>query len=321
MSSLEFVCNNKRISGANRFSFKKSMDYLCHQFAVEFLGENTNELPISNDCLNTIFLDGKKISTGYFEVRNPFIQNGKKLIWSGRSKGNDLVDCSQPISTELNNVNFKYFTEKVLSPFGLSLIDLVNDPYKFKKVAPYIGETPYQFIERYARKLGVILLVDSSGNIIATKSNKDKAKNIITENDILFAKGIKDSSKKFSDISVYSQIDGISGNKIKYTAKDTLVPRYRPKELISETMVDSEGAKSRAQKQINFNRARSERIIITLSGYFAPDGKPWDINTSAYLKSDFLGYNQSMEIAEVEFVQVPNARHSILTLQPGGFDD
>lgn len=319
---LELVVNHRIYSGWQRIKVTRSMDQFAHTFSLTLTDTQTHGArTIKPNAPCEVRLDGTVLITGFIDQATPSYDGQQRsLSVSGRSKTADLVDCTLPPSkqpVQKEKQTLLQLAQSCCKPFGISVTaDVALKPVATATLDP--GETIYEFLERYARAAGVLLLTTPAGNVHITRASSNRAPTALVLGDNLRAgNGSFDRRDVFSDYFVLSQRDQQQQRqKVTAHAKDSHVSRYRATVVSPAVSLDNDEATRYAEVQRNVAFGRSQQAVYTVSGWQHAQGL-WQCNRLVRIQDAWLGLlDVWWMLATVEFTQDKNGRSSRLTLMP-----
>ena len=294
--------------------------------AFNFRASSTKNIPfpakIGDEC--RVLIDGKPVNNGFIEGVSPsYSGQNHELIITGRDKTADMID-----SSTLNKNNFQGtvllsdIIKQALEAGSITGIEVIDNapltrPFNEADVqASDVGESIFEFCDRYARKLQVLLTGDGNGNIVITRSGTAKTAtglfNVVggTKNNILSASASYSSTDVFNKYVIKSQSSLSSLNAQgsvppsqavdqSGTSIDDTVRKSRQLEITPPASMSSEDAANYALWQRNVRRARAFTASIIVHGHKQGDGSLWQPNMLVDLHDDFLGRKGTFLIKSV----------------------
>lgn len=277
------------------------------------LGVIQNDLKLGQEA--RVFVDERLVITGYIESLDVSYSAGSHSInVSGRDIGGDLIDSSI-LQKSYKQRDFERLINLVLVDNGY-LIKVVNnvgtltlEPTETIKTEQ--GDSVFDFLDRYAKKLQTLLKINSSGDLEIIREDSEVVKNFLINdftqnNNILSANLNLTSVNRFNVIEVYSQDNNKTHTKTgisqKGTATDSNIRTTRRKIITMETASQSKSLNSLAEWNVNLRRAKGSRYSCKVLGFYSGDDI-WQPNKlvnivdyTAQVKGNFL-------IQGVEFSQ------------------
>lgn len=278
------------------------------------LGVIQNDLKLQQKA--KVFVEKNLIITGYIEALDiSYSADSHSITVSGRDIGGDLIDSSI-IQKSYSIKNFVNLINRVLLDNGFTIkvinkVGVLNlEPTEVVKAEK--SESVFDFLDRYAKKLQVILKIDENGDLTIIREDSDVVKNMIINNftsdtNILSANLNLSTVDRFNLIQVYSQGNNKTHTKAsisqKGTASDSQIRKTRRKIISMDTASQSKSLKSLAEWNVNLRRAKGSRYSCRVVGFLSSNKQVWKPNTlvdvidlTAQIEGTFL-------IQGVEFTQ------------------
>ena len=277
------------------------------------LGVIQNNLKLGQQA--RVFIDENLVITGYIESLDISYSAGSHSInVSGRDIGGDLIDSSIRQKSYIQRDFFK-LVNLVLVDNGYSIKVINNvgtltlEPTETIKTEQ--GDSVFDFLDRYAKKLQVLLKISPNGDLEIIREDDEVVKNFLINdftqnNNILSASLNLSTVNRFNLIEVYSQDNNKTHTKTgisqKGTATDSNIRATRRKVITMNTASQSKSLTALAEWNINLRRAKGSRYSCKVVGFYS--GKDiWQPNKlvnivdyTAQVKGNFL-------IQGVEFSQ------------------
>jgi len=228
-NSMSLEVNGITYDGFTSASASKSMIDICGAYSFNISVFNDLEkfpIKLRSEC--RVLVNGQPFITGYVEAINvDYSSNEHQIAISGRDKTCDIVDNT--IGNDLTfsaGISLQNIIKKTLKSFGLdnsitvsSTVDLdVFDSTELGNISSQIGETAFDFIEKYAKKRQVLIMSDGDGNIVLTRvtGNEHKLNTVLTsslnyQSTILNASITYDDTKRFHKYILSAQKNVMSG--------------------------------------------------------------------------------------------------------------
>lgn len=314
-SKVEAKINGRIYGGWKEVDVTRSLKSLSGSFALSvtdrWSGQN-QPWPINRGDNVEILINGETVITGYVDaVTRATGPSERSISVSGRDKTADLVDCSiDNGKAQYNNVSLEAVARELIAPFGLSLKVETSVGARIDTIAIQVGETVFEFLEKLARKRGVLLTTDGRGSLVITRPGTDRAKTgLVLGTNIISATRSDDGTDRFSKYTVKSQPnlgDLIQNNPatefvVKASAKDAGVKRHRPKVMQAEGNATTADAITRAQWEAKTRAAKGEVAQATVSGWTQGDGSLWKPNQMVKVEAPWLNLNEERLISEVNY--------------------
>lgn len=256
-----------------------------------------------------IYFNADLAFRGYVDRYQPHLGEHKtaEIVVSGRSKGQDFVDCSAMHETgEFRNKRPDEIA-KALDKFGVGVsTDIALDKVELARIVP--GETAFRCIEKLCRVQGVFMVGQADGSIKITTGGKARHAGGIYEGVNLKA-GHADHnwSARHSHVHVRGQRafgSGMQHMQVDGTSQDEALHRYRPLVIAHDGDIDHDGAVKRAKFRRDREVGRSLRgNELRVQGFRDDAGRLWTPGNLVWVESPFLDIKQDMAIESVRFSQ------------------
>jgi prophage tail gpP-like protein len=307
--------------------------------------------PISPGQKCEVILDGMLVNTGWVDAYTvAFDARSHRVEARGRSLTEDAVDSSVEIDAgQLQGLTFQQIAERVMKPLGIKVVYDAPAGEKLPDVQIQQGETRHAFLERLSRLLGVLVSDDERGNLVVTRPGAHGASGKLVQGQNILAASaefdwsdrgssytVKAHNKNTDDAADWDPDSGDGGDSGEggdggggepdtlvapsATVTDPAVKRNRPVIIYGEHVMDAAQAKQRAEYEKARRIGRSKRARVTVQGWTQPDGTLWHAGDTVPIDAKFLGLNESLVIASVEFVKDDGGTRTDLELTlPGAF--
>lgn len=255
-----------------------------------------------------IHIGKESIFEGYIDgVSASVAANSRAVTVKGRSKTEDIVDCSVYGESSYTSLNLKEVAEKVCAPFGIKPIFLSEPGAAFNTVVVQQGETVHTLLDKLARQRKLLVYPSHNGNLIFCKPGEKRASTQLVQGvNVLSGKSDYDFSNRFSTYIAKGQNIGFLDPSDKTigtlgTATDAAITRYRPLVVVSETVSDDGVSENRAAYEASLRKAQSLKVEIQVQGFYQKDGTLWDINQTVFVDCGFLGVRRWMLTKKVTY--------------------
>jgi len=279
----------------------------------------------------TIDIGEDRIISGWIDqVINSIGPEEHPIRIVGRGYCQDLVDCSAVWQGgQFLNQTVLKIAQSLAKPFGINVI-CENPGAAFPVVRMTPGESPFAIISRLCMIRGLLCYEDENGDLNLSGVGSDGAAGGIQEGvNVEHASLTLAMNQRFSDYTVLQQgaafLFDATGNQslAVYTAKDTLVPRFRPKYITVENGdANEQVAIHRAQTEANRRLGRGHALTVGIDSWRDLDGDLWYPNTIVQLDIPTLKISkQSWLIGEIDYTYGIQGKHCEMTIMPpGAFD-
>ncbi len=282
-----------------------------------------------------IMLGSDLILTGYVDRVIPSMDaNSHSVTIQGRSKCEDIVDCSAEFQTfQLANTNPVALATALCKPFGITVStigDIGTLPIPAFNVT--LTETPFEIIEQIARYAALLAFDGRDGNLILTRAGSGSmASGFAQGQNVQSATAAVTMDQRYSQyqaIQVSNQYlfeevpadaaGKIVSNDILATAKDPGVLRYRPMLFVAEQNdLHYQVAVQRAQWEANRRWGRSQSVKLVCDSWRDQAGALWQVNALANVDLPALKVNnQNWIINLVTFIKDERGTRAEVELMP-----
>ena len=186
MSEIYLEVNGKRYKGWTNVKVSKSLENFAGQFSFSSTVKENASLVVQNDLKLqdevAVYIDETKIMTGYIEDLNiSYSATNHSISVAGRDKTGDLIDSSIRTLKSYNISDFIVLIKTILSDNGYNNIEVINvtgDTLTMEEEALGLSveatqdETIAQFLQKYAKKVQVLLTTNEDGNIVVTRESE-----------------------------------------------------------------------------------------------------------------------------------------------------
>lgn len=305
--------NGVEFAGFTNISVSKSMEGLSTLFSFAATSRENivngnrvlvDELKVQDEA--RVFIDGTLISTGFIDdLSISYSADGHSISVSGRDQTGDLIDSSfYQQYKEYKQRDLKRLIEIALKDNGYTNIKVINEVPDIERlgntevIKTGKGDTIFSFIDKYAKKLQVLLVTNADGNIVITREGLSGAGGSLIsvkggENNNILSANLNITTKdRFRYMEVYSQADNssflLTSVKQEASAEDTQIRAPRRKRVSAKVSTEKNLLSNLAKWQVNINRAKGQRYDCKVAGYYTDkeQGSIWKINTLVQVRDD-----------------------------------
>ncbi len=213
---------------------------------------------------------------------------------------------------------------------GMTASDI--DRLTIDQAKPGVGEKIWEFIERHAKRLGLMLWFSPDGKLILSSPNYGSAplyrfvKRLVDNprdpNNVISSSGIDRIGDRCSHVTVYGRGGGRHPERSSYTstAIDTEVPFYCPRYLQDDTVRSVEGAEARAVRDVSTMRAKGFEYSCSVADHGQGD-VIYAIDNMAQVIDEVIGVQGEFYITSRTFKrsrESGDATRTTLKLMPKG---
>lgn len=296
----------------------RSMHNFMGYFEAD-VSANANEvLPVKEGDAVKIFADGSPILNGFIEtVEVSYDATSHSIYLSGRDRTGDAFDSTVSGDKVFSAPNsLKDIIRLVLDAGNMQYIgvnEFASDIPDFadgETIEAEVGQTIINFLEPYARKLQVVMTTDENGDISLMRAGTvSSGLRLAKGRNILSASFKKKGDKVFNKYTAVSQLDPIANDEAPAgeivsqsgsTTIDNKVRSSRVLEFNTEEDTNNEVSFNRAKFEANIRRANSVNYSCAIQGH-SINGKPFKINTLAFVDDDFCNISSELLIHTIEY--------------------
>ncbi|WP_321968835.1 phage baseplate assembly protein [Paraburkholderia tropica] len=247
-----------------------------------------------DECL--IDLGADLVLTGYVDTYVPgFSPSAHSVRVSGRSKCEDLVDCSAVWPNgQISGTSALDVATKLAAHYGISVSCDVSDLVAIPQFNVFIGETPFEIIERVSRYSQLLVYDQPDGSLrLARAQSGDTGARatggIVQGANVQAASVLYAAAERFSKYTCFAQSvlsftdAGIGPNMIA-TVSDPNVKRVRERYIVAEAVQGFlDLAKRRAIWEMNRRAGRAAVVSVTVDSWRDSGGVLWTPNTLVFV--------------------------------------
>jgi prophage tail gpP-like protein len=328
-----------RVNGRNYIGFKdvvllRSIEQGPHQFELKIapdLNTNAGVFDVQDGMSCQAYIDDDLVLTGAVDDINvDYDAKTHEITVIGRSKCGDLADCSTTGQQIKAGQTLLSVARQLCKPFAISVLvdnsatSAANQAFTATDLTLDAGQPIWEALEELARIRAVLLVSDSAGNLVITRSGTGNA-----DVPLLLGTNIKAASAKRSHRSLFSEytVAGQAANWATLSAEansqSTIAGdarRYRPSVIVTDQSVDSAACQARAEWQRRVNYGRSRSINYTMYGWrqAGDEGRIWMPNELVRVTDKFSGLDNTQRLitAVATNLTARSGRTSTLTVMP-----
>lgn len=320
--------NGIKYDGFESISVTKNIETISGSFSFAATSNDVSVFPIKRSDPCKVFINNESVINGYVDTVNvSYDANSHSISISGRDRTEDIID-----STVIGEKEFNAPTSLIdiitttLKGNGLSAISVINEAgaiESFPEGTTYsskIGETVFEFIERYARKRQVLLTTNGNGDLVLARSgstsaitslqgkisgqfNNIKTGNVSYTSEGLFNKYTIRSQENFGAAAFGADITLSEGVNKKGVATDSNIRTSRQIEIASNSSDNNVDCANLAQWNANLRKARSSTVSVVVQGYYQDEAQTrlWKPNELVKVDDDYLDVNATLLVQSVEY--------------------
>jgi prophage tail gpP-like protein len=333
--TVTLTVGNQQLVGWQRVSVRRPLAAIPADFDLEVTERypNTSDINVQPGQPCTIQIGGDLVITGYVDRYQATISAGTHSIRiSGRSKSEDLVDCSA-VFGDVNQPGFQVINgttlaivEQLAAPYNVPVKTMAGDGVTIPQFNILLGETPWEIIDRITRYSQMLVYDLPDGSIMLANVGKQSMASGFSIGDNVEQAGVAFSMDgRFSEyeghltsVLTFGTDGGVNTPGVGEVIKDDGVPRFRKRYVISEQFVEGEPiVKKRAVWEMNKRKGQSYQFTVTCDSWRDSAGKLWEPNMLAPIQAAALKLtNASYIIASVSYLRDESGQHGQLVLMP-----
>jgi prophage tail gpP-like protein len=337
--TLSLVVAGQQWSGWQRVAVTRAIDSIPANFDIQV----TERYPLAADVSFNpgdpcqVLIGGDVVITGYVDryIATISAQDHTVRI-AGRSKSEDLVDCSAFMGSK-DNPTFQVMggtalsiAQQLAAPYGVQVSSIAGPGAQIPQFNIDFGQTPWEIIDRITRFSKLIAYDLPDGSIqMAQAGSETMASGFYQGQNVEQGQVAFSMDERFSEYEVhilssyaFSNQAGLAATKGGF-ATDGGVPRFRRRYILSEqSQLGQFTAQDRATWECNRRKGRSQAVTLTCDAWRDAAGALWAINHKAPLNIPAIKLQaDDWLIAAVTFQRDENGEHALITMMaPGSFD-
>lgn len=327
---VSLLVNGLRYEGWKQVQVHSSLEELCQSFSVDFslkTSEKSPSVQLHEGDVVEVQIGGEPVITGYVDdPTESYDARSHTLSVSGRSKTEDLVDCSAIYqSGRIANKSLKQIADLLCKPFGISVSvaeDLdIDDPIPVFKIQE--SQSPFEALNDVCRQSGLLQITDPKGNLVLTRASHTVVPDIELRYGVNIKRGTRKNSfrDRFSEYVFKGQRAGTDSSHgadaahVKARITDDEVKRYRPL-LIIDHRATSKRLEQRAKWERNTRAGRAKAITYDVQGWTAAHGL-WRPNQLIHVADDKFQIEDDLLIVATDMQRDrQGGRVTTLTMMP-----
>lgn len=309
--------NGKELTGWMRVNISAGIDRIARSFDVEITRQwprtgNLAELdlPVVEGDVVEVLIGTDKVMTGYVDA-TPLRYDASRIgvSVSGRSKTEDLIDCSAPTQPgQFTNRSLAQIVTTLAQPFGVNVVSNTPESGTLTSFQIDYGETLEEALHRLLGLEQVLAFDSADGDLVLdTVGTKKAVTALVLGENIINAGSQRDFSDRFSDITVTGQRAGsdddygtTTNSRITATVNDAAVKRFRPLTIKQCGNATLATCKARAQYEKAHREGQTLETTYTVQGWRQGNGQLWQPNQRVVVWDPVMGFNNAeLVVAEV----------------------
>lgn len=333
--TLTLTVGNQVLTGWQRVTVTRPLAAIPASFDLEVTEKypDAPDIDVQPGQPCTVKIGADLVLTGYVDRYAASIAPGSHSIRiSGRSKSEDLVDCSA-VFGDMSQQGFQQINgttlaivQKLAAPYGITVQSTAGDGVTIPQFNILLGETPWEIIDRITRYSQMIVYDLPDGSIMLAKVGTNSMASgfslghNVEQGSVMFSMDgrFSDYEGHLTSVLTFGTEAGVNTPNVGKVVKDDGVPRFRKRYVISEQFVQGRDiVYDRAVWEMNRNKGRAYQFDVVCNSWRDSAGKLWEVNKLAPIAASALKLrNANYIIASVTYQRDENGQHGQLTLMP-----
>jgi prophage tail gpP-like protein len=314
MNKISIKVNGKLFEGFTEASISYGIESMARQFALSITSPDQLASPIKVQDKIIVDINDKKVLTGYVdELDKSESASTFTLTIQGRSLTADIIDVSIKRKTYTQR-DFYQLAKAVISDNNIP-IKVVNNVFGSLRLDSNAtaerGETIFDFLDKYAKKVQVLLTTNENGDLVITREGSGIMKGQLLKiyigdgvNNILSSSININTRDRYNTIEVYSSThdkDTYSKSAIIQTARAVDSSIRNSRKLIINQTTNSKAISltNLANWNVNIRRAKGSRYTCRVVG-FTLQNELFEANKKIRIR------DESMDVEGVFLIQSVN---------------
>ena len=333
--TLSLTVGNKVLVGWQRVSVTRPLAAIPASFDLEVTEKYPTQPDIDikpgDPC--QVKIGDDLVLTGYVDRYSASISPTIHAIRvSGRSKSEDLVDCSAAFG-DMNQPGFQVINgttlgiaQQLAAPYHVTIQSTAGDGVQIPQFNVNLGETPWEIIDRITKYSQMLVYDMPDGSVMFAKVGTESMGSGVSIGDNIESADVNlTMDQRFSDyeghltsILTFGTDAGAITPGVGDRVHDSGVPRFRLRYVISEqSQLGQYIVKDRAVWEMNKRMGQSYQMNVVVDSWRDAKGKLWEVNklvpiSAAVLKLRDVNYI----IGQVTYMRDESGQHAQLVLMP-----
>ena len=332
--ALSLIVGNRSWEGWQRVSVARTMEGIPATFDIQVTEKYPTGLSIAiaagDPC--QVKIGGDLVITGYVDQYASAISpNDHTVRITGRSKSQDLVDCSAFMGSR-DKPAFQYrgsavaIARELARQYDVTVGSIAGDGVVIPQQNINLGETPWELIDRIAKVSKFVVYDMPDGSVrFAQAGREEMASGFEMPGNVEAAAVTYSMNDRFSQYEahllstmVYANEFGVNATPVGGLVEDQGVSRFRKRYIISEQMMLGQPiVHDRAVWERNRRFGHSQQINIRCDAWRDAQGQLWAPNHLAPLRIPQLkAADATWLIASVNYTRDETGQHAQLVMMP-----
>ncbi|EPR6544990.1 phage baseplate assembly protein [Yersinia enterocolitica] len=326
---------NKLITGWDNIRVTRSIERLPSDFSLSLMdlypgSDNQQWVNPGDPCV--VNLGDDVVLTGYIDRWAPMIsRNRREVRATGRSKCQDLVDCSAEWPNNvISQSTALQIAQRLAMPYDITVTTDVTDLDIVPQFTLNWGESSQEIIDRITRWAALLYYDLPDGSLYLTRVGSRKAASGVAQGinieDAAYNSGMDQRFSDYIGVSMsVSQLqeqvqDAGYGSVTLARSRDPEAAqmRYRNRIIIVEsTMKALKLAQQCIDWEMNRRYGRSKELLVTVDSWRDKDGKLWEPNTLIPIDLPVFGLKDELWLlSEVTYLKDDHGTAAQMVLMP-----
>jgi prophage tail gpP-like protein len=333
--TLRLVVGGREWSGWQEIAVALSMDTLPANFSIQVTEKYplTGDMPFNPGDPCQVKIGNDLVITGYLDRYGASVSPAEHTVRiEGRSKSEDLVDCSAFMgspdapSFQVLGGTAVGIIQSLARPYGVTINSIAGQGREIPQFNINFGETAWEIIDRLTRYSQLIAYDMPDGSIQLAQAGGGKMASGFKQGVNIEAAHITYSmDQRYAEYeahilasTAFSDQAGLAATKAGGVVTDGGVPRFRRRYILSEqSQLGTFIAHDRAVWECNRRKGRSQAVNLVADSWRDAAGALWALNHQAPVDLPALKLSApDWLIGSVTFLRGQNGQHAELTLMP-----
>ena len=328
LSVVRLLVDDVEYSGWTSVDITAGIERQCREFTLgitwNWPGQEGRSLRIQQGQICKLFIDDDLLLTGYV-FSTPISYDSATVTQgaAGRSLTADIVDCSAELG-QWRNQKVVDIARALTAPYGISVVDEVQDGTAIPEHQVEPGETVFESIDRLLQVSALLSTDDAYGRLVIAKPGTagEAGEPIQLGENVLEASASLDFASVFSVYQCLGQRSGtdeefgVDASEVSAIVVDERISRHRKLVINPSGQVTPAIAQRRADWESASRMARALAAQYTVAGWRQKNGELWLPNTTLEVIDPLIGFSRSMLISEVNYTLDEKGERCVLSVAP-----
>jgi|HubBroStandDraft_3_1064219.scaffolds.fasta_scaffold00005_26 prophage tail gpP-like protein len=332
---LALIIAGQQWIGWQRVAVTRSMDTVPASFDIQVTERypTTGDVSIKPGDACQVKIGGDLVITGYVDRYAAAVTGTDHTVRiAGRSKSQDLVDCSAFIgdkgdpSFQVKGGTALSIAQQLARPYDVEISSIAGPGAQIPQFNINLGETAWEIIDRITRYSKLIAYDLPDGSVVMAQAGTETMASGVQEGENVEQASVSFSlDQRYSDYEGHLLSTGVFGNdtgqaatRVGQVVNDAGVPRFRKRYIISEqSQMGHFLAHDRSIWECNRRAGRSQAVNVTCDAWRDAAGALWSPNHLTPIRLPALKLpDENWLIAQVSYTRDETGQHALLVLMP-----